>query len=407
MENGLIGEIQNKNFSCDFFNILQNGKDEYYRKIFDQVDFRQYAGILYLVPFRRQIVLKLLRKKIKGIPSVRLLETSILPDNNCVMIDDEKCMELALDHAAEQGYKKIGFISDGIAPYNMRRLDFFYKFCYQKKISINNKSVSGLSKKKNYSGSDPLIMQLYNGEKIKEEKIRNYFNIFFLNYLKANNCLDVLLFDSNIALKYFLLFYRKYSSPASHDIAVISLNKNIKTTEKKGPVISMAEENVHVTFINHNLKKIGKLAVVMLQEILDGQRQLRNQIVLFNPYLIIRESSVKKIKNEVIGFKYQIVNFINDKYKNMDLSNDICSFFQISRNYFLKKFNNIFNKDFRSYINEIRLGNSLVYLRDTRISLLKIAYDAGFNSARTFQRNFYKFYKVSPQNYRKKHQQAS
>lgn len=95
----------------------------------------------------------------------------------------------------------------------------------------------------------------------------------------------------------------------------------------------------------------------------------------------------------------------NDKlYLNQDLSlNEVADKINIPRHHLSLILNNVLNNTFFDYINKYRVEEVKRRLHDPssgNLTLLAIAYDAGFNSKSTFNRIFKKYEQVTPLEYK-------
>lgn len=95
----------------------------------------------------------------------------------------------------------------------------------------------------------------------------------------------------------------------------------------------------------------------------------------------------------------------NDKlYLNQDLSlNEVADKINIPRHHLSLILNNVLNNTFFDYINKYRVEEVKRKLHDPssgNLTLLAIAYDAGFNSKSTFNRIFKKYEQVTPLEYK-------
>lgn len=95
----------------------------------------------------------------------------------------------------------------------------------------------------------------------------------------------------------------------------------------------------------------------------------------------------------------------NDKlYLNQDLNlNEVADKISIPRHHLSLILNNVLNNTFFDYINKYRVDEVKKRMHDpssAHLTLLAIAYDAGFNSKSTFNRIFKKYEQVTPLEYK-------
>lgn len=98
-----------------------------------------------------------------------------------------------------------------------------------------------------------------------------------------------------------------------------------------------------------------------------------------------------------------ICNILNYLDKNMytDINIDLLSsIFCYDKFYIMKRFKKEIGISIFNYINSMKIHNSLKYYRDD-YSIMKIAFDSGFNSLEYYSEIFKKVIGVSPNDYKK------
>jgi AraC-like DNA-binding protein len=125
-------------------------------------------------------------------------------------------------------------------------------------------------------------------------------------------------------------------------------------------------------------------------------------------YLDKAYESSKKEKSCNDNKLNQILNFISKNYyRSLNLS-EIGSKFHYSESYISRLFVKTINMTFIEYLNQTRIKNACVLLRETNLKVLEVAGKTGFNNSTHFGRVFKKITGVHPLKYRKKsgHQQS-
>lgn len=97
-----------------------------------------------------------------------------------------------------------------------------------------------------------------------------------------------------------------------------------------------------------------------------------------------------------------IVDYLVNNYYTDFKIDDICKKFEISPIQLNKSLKFYMDKSFEDYINYIRVINSAKLLLQTDDLVSVIAYKVGFNTTKTFYRNFKKIYEINPNDFRKK-----
>lgn len=98
---------------------------------------------------------------------------------------------------------------------------------------------------------------------------------------------------------------------------------------------------------------------------------------------------------------YRILNYIvKNSSDDLDMDN-ICKDFSIS----LIELNRLFiyyvEKNFKNFLNFVRINKSTKLLLETNMQITDIAFEVGYNTVKTFNRNFLKFQKILPTEFRK------
>ena len=96
-----------------------------------------------------------------------------------------------------------------------------------------------------------------------------------------------------------------------------------------------------------------------------------------------------------------ILEFIDNNFKR-DISIEEITFrFSYNRYYIMKKFKKEIGDSIISYINKLRVYNSLSELNHTNNSIVLISINNGFNSLEYYSEMFKKIIGISPSKYRK------
>ncbi|OSY88157.1 hypothetical protein WH52_07895 [Tenacibaculum holothuriorum] len=86
-------------------------------------------------------------------------------------------------------------------------------------------------------------------------------------------------------------------------------------------------------------------------------------------------------------------------YANLTIK-ELALLTHLSESSFKRKFKEIFNNSPKKYLTEKKLKRAAELLKSSSDRISEIAYDVGFDSVSTFNRNFADFYGKSPSNYR-------
>ncbi len=97
-----------------------------------------------------------------------------------------------------------------------------------------------------------------------------------------------------------------------------------------------------------------------------------------------------------IGFKTTIQHNI---YSNLSLD-ELARLSHLSTSSFKRKFKEVFKASPKKYISQKKIEKAAALLKTGRLRISDIAYDVGFDSIATFNRNFTAIYGKSPSEYR-------
>ena len=113
-----------------------------------------------------------------------------------------------------------------------------------------------------------------------------------------------------------------------------------------------------------------------------------------------KNAKYKERKNDDKDLLYQIFNFVELNYnKDCSLSNltDMTGF---SYSYLSRYFKKVVGISFNDYVNQYRISNACYLLTNSDCSILQCALECGYNSLRSFNRNFVTRLAVTPNEYR-------
>lgn len=129
----------------------------------------------------------------------------------------------------------------------------------------------------------------------------------------------------------------------------------------------------------------------------DNQRLYEKGVL----YLICNEfdKTTQYQQNTNRSLLVKIFLFINQNFKSDCSLNTISKHIGYNASYVSRYFKTCVGISLCDYINMVRLGNVCMLYENSNDTLLNHAYNSGFDSLRTFNRNFKKFYNASPKEY--------
>lgn len=110
---------------------------------------------------------------------------------------------------------------------------------------------------------------------------------------------------------------------------------------------------------------------------------------------------IEKSKTRMGGMS-EIVDYISANYRSNIRLSDIAEFLNYDYHYVSRLFKTLFNMSFNSFVNVYRLEKAIELLQAEDKKLVDIAYESGFQSVRSFNASFKKYFGVTPTEYKGK-----
>lgn len=98
---------------------------------------------------------------------------------------------------------------------------------------------------------------------------------------------------------------------------------------------------------------------------------------------------------------YNVFRFIEDNYRGNCTLEDAAKAMGISYSYLSRYFKKTVGMSYNSYVNQYRIGKASYLLDNTDMTVLECAYEAGFSSLRSFNRNFKLYKNIKPSDLKK------
>lgn len=96
-----------------------------------------------------------------------------------------------------------------------------------------------------------------------------------------------------------------------------------------------------------------------------------------------------------------VVRYLNQNYNTHVSLDSLTKSFFISYHYLSRIFKNVMGVSITQYVNQIRVKQAQILLRETKKSVTFISEEVGYDSPTHFERNFKRFIGLSPLKYRK------
>lgn len=97
-----------------------------------------------------------------------------------------------------------------------------------------------------------------------------------------------------------------------------------------------------------------------------------------------------------------ILNYVDKNYQHKISIKDMADLVYMTKSSFCKYFKKEFKKSFTNYLNEFRIRKACLLLYETDKNLLDISMSCGYENMSFFHRQFKKYLKMTPNEYRKK-----
>lgn len=128
--------------------------------------------------------------------------------------------------------------------------------------------------------------------------------------------------------------------------------------------------------------------------------EMKAYLYLICSELIKNSNIIKKDKNDY-ELLHTTLNYIQENFTKDISLHDISKKFGYSYNYLSKYINSYLGISFSEFININRINYSMYLLKNTENTITDVAYTCGYSSIRSFNRNFLKITKITPNSYRK------
>jgi len=164
----------------------------------------------------------------------------------------------------------------------------------------------------------------------------------------------------------------------NYNLKPIQVNRLLKNYQESINILLDNPELADENLIKTKLKEFI-LLMVKLQE---APSQLDFLAALFKPHEVAFKSIIQ-----------------HNLYANLSLE-ELATLCHLSISSFKRKFKTVFNDSPKKYIQKKKVEKAASLLKASDLRITDIAYNVGFDSLATFNRNFANFYGISPSQYR-------
>ena len=127
---------------------------------------------------------------------------------------------------------------------------------------------------------------------------------------------------------------------------------------------------------------------------------LLKSITNYIAYKYVTNGNFVEKDEKLIKFIHSVFNYIDNNYdKNPTLEN-LANSLGYTTNYLSSLINSTFNKTFMLMVNEQRIAKAIELLKSSALSITEISYKCGYNTVRSFNRNFLSIVGIAPSEFR-------
>ena len=207
--------------------------------------------------------------------------------------------------------------------------------------------------------------------------------------------------DLFIAFPNQIHYYIDKQRPVEHKIVIVSpdmcpeFSRIFKSMVPKVPLLKKAIENPRIVSAVENMVQCKKEQ----GEYSETEARGCMLILMSEIFRNIELQEKMPYDNDLVK---DIITYCYENY-NSDISlQAIADELHVSRCYISRLFSRRLHIGFNDYINSLRVRNACEMLKTTDLSVTEVAYAAGYNSVRTFDRAFFNTRQMTPKEYRQK-----
>lgn len=289
---------------------------------------------------------------------------------NNVESDQDQGMDLLVAHLKEEGHRRLAFVHHfgNYYGYGKKRREGFERALLRHRLPVGPKSVH-LPKNPN-PGIGPELLSTYRG--------------------LASGDFDAVCFSTDDEALQFLGWARAQGVRIPGDLAVTGYNDWL--------------ERKFLTGIHYDYTRVGRTAMVVLGEMLRGERPWSFPSIGVPPSLRIRSSSLGRPDTPSLQdartFRELVESLVGATPGRENWAEELSHRLHLTRPYFLKKFRRLFGEEFARWLGRVRCRAAAFELTHTKRPITDLWLEVGFKSAQHFHQRFTALYGVSPRAWR-------
>ena len=186
---------------------------------------------------------------------------------------------------------------------------------------------------------------------------------------------------------------------------------SLEGADSKHLLIIFSPDTVNTYYSAHSTE-IPRDSKITIPSYLTSQLQLldasssviKRKAILYSLCAILDENAEYSSKrNDEYGLIYSIFDYVERNYANECSLHSMSLELGYNSSYVSRYFTEITNMSFISYLNRYKISKACYALSNTNKSILECAYECGYSSLRSFNRNFKSVIGLTPREYRGNH----
>lgn len=392
---GVMTAVVNNNHEIEIFNIEKDGQEEL-NGLIESGAYKNYDGILaknYMWLMSKENW----RKLITSIPTVNFFNKAQFPDENIIISNDQQSMDDLIGHLVDQDFNNIGFFCITDLYFSRQRYKYWVEAMARHKLNIEKKWVIGPSRESNALDDNEYAVWKKAGTRYNNIERDTTYTAILNKKLP-----EVFVCARDESAQGFYNMARKLNIPVPERLTFTGFN---------GTPLSLGPYGYsYLTTVHQRLQEFGQLGVNLLQQIHSGKKSLLGNTVLVPTVLEAKHSTIgvrstnRDFNNDM--FIEMVKFYIHQNYSNSDILNNLIIQLNLSKSYFLQKFNKLFNLPFIQYLNRFRTEMACFKLEETNLPITRIYYETGFKAPDSFLRAFKKYQHCNARSYRSRLEQS-
>jgi len=183
---------------------------------------------------------------------------------------------------------------------------------------------------------------------------------------------------------------------------------SLKSERSKHLLVIFSADLISAYYSRHSLEiprnnkiSVSPYLVSQISDLEDGASVIKIKAALYSVCSILDEKTeyVKKRSGER-GVLRAIFSFVEDNYAKECTLKAVSSALGYNSSYLSRYFGEVTGMPFATYVNRYKISKACYMLKNTDKTVIECAYECGYNSLRSFNRNFKDIIGVPPREYR-------